>query len=68
MSEWQIEAKHPEEYLLALYSIEPVLIVHRLEMIARDREEELEDYLLGLGRWLPAFAQRIISDLRITSE
>ena len=67
LNKWQIEVKHPEEYLLALYSIEPVSVVHRLETIARDRQEELEDYLLGLGRWLPAFVQRIIGDLQITS-
>jgi len=64
---WQIEAKHPQEYLLALYSMEPISVVHRLETIARDREEDFEDYLLALGRWLPGFSQRILSDIQTSS-
>ena len=63
LTRWQIEVKHPEEYLLALYSIEPISIVHRLETIARNRHEELEDYLLGLGKWLPAFSQALLNDI-----
>lgn len=67
LSRWQIEAKHPEEYLLALYSMEPISVVHRLETIARDRAEDFEDYMLALGRSLPGFSQRILSDIQTSS-
>lgn len=66
LSAWQIEASHPQDYLLALYSMDPSIIVHRLNGICRKRENELEDYLLQLGRWLPAFSQTLLNDIGST--
>ena len=66
LSAWQIEASHPQDYLLALYSMDPSIVIHRLNGICRKRKTELEDYLLSLGRWLPAFSQTLLSDIGST--
>lgn len=60
---WQVEALHPQDYLLALYSMDAAIVIYRLSTICRKRNTTLEDYLLHLGRWLPAFSQKIICDL-----
>ena len=64
---WQTNALHPQDYLVTLYYINPALVIHKLETIASKRNVTLEDQLLKLGKWLPAFSQRILSDLNQTT-
>lgn len=63
---WRVIAQHPQDYLLALYSIEPLILLHKLENIARRRNRTLEDQLIELGNFLPAFSQQILEDLNET--
>jgi len=66
LSKWQISANHPQDYLLALHSMDPAIVVHKLNGICHRRNTELEDYLLHLGRWLPAFSQKLLNDIGST--
>lgn len=67
LSPWGIEALHPQQYLSALYSMEPVLVLHTLETISRRRNRELQDYLIDLGKFLPSFSRQILEDLKKSS-
>lgn len=62
---WQIQVLHPQDYLMTLYSIDPVTMIHRLGEIARKRNMDLETYLLKLGKWLPLFTGKILSHLQL---
>jgi len=64
---WLIDAQHPQDYLLILYSIDPIIVLHKLEMIARKRDCALEDHLIELGRFLPSFSQKVLGDISGTS-
>jgi len=60
---WNIEAVHPQDYLLTLYSMVPQIVVQKLNDIARDRDEELVQRVLRLGTSLPNFTAHLIEDL-----
>lgn len=60
---WHIEAVHPQDYLLTLYGMAPQIVVQKINDIARDREVELVECVLHLGKSLPSFAAHLIEDL-----
>ena len=62
---WHIEALHPQDYLITLYSMSPEIRVNKLHDISRKRNLSLEDLVLKLGISLPAFASHIIDDLSL---
>lgn len=66
LNPWHIDAQHPQDYLLIIYSIEPIIVLHKLEAVARKRDCSLEDHLIELGRFVPAFSQRILEDINET--
>ncbi len=57
---WGIKAVHPQDYLLTLYSMHPGIVMRRLAAIARDKEEDLEDVLIRLGKSTPRFSRHIL--------
>lgn len=63
LDRWNVTAIHPQDYLLTLYEIEPVIVLHQLEEIAHRRKVKLEDHLIDLGKFLPTLSQRIWEDL-----
>ena len=63
LASWNIEAVHPQDYLLTLYGMAPQIVVQKLNDIARDREEELVERVLHLGKSLPNFTAYLIEDL-----
>lgn len=63
LSPWNIEVKHPQDYLLTLYDIDKVQIVSRLAAIAARRSEDQEDVLVRLGAATPAFSSRLLDEL-----
>jgi len=65
LTQWGIEACHPQDYLLTLYSMSPKIVVHRLYQMARKREMELIDLVIILGKTLPNFSSHIIDDLAL---
>ena len=60
---WDIEAKHPQYYLLTLYEMDRAQVVSRIAAIATRRAEDMEDVLVRLGKSLPLFASRLLDDL-----
>lgn len=60
---WGIRAIHPQDYLLTLYSINPQVVIMKLNQIARKKDEELEDTILFLGKSLPIFSTRLLEDM-----
>lgn len=63
LSPWGIQARHPQEYLLVLFSLEPGLVRQQLGGIAQKRGCSVEDHLIDLGRFLPEFASRVMDEL-----
>lgn len=60
---WQVTAKHPQDYLVVLYEMEPKRVAACLGEIAGKRRLEIEDVVIRLGRTLPKFANRVLDDL-----
>jgi len=65
LTPWKIESCHPESYLLTLYSMAPEVVVSKLYQIARDREKELDEVLIHLGKSIPQFSSRLIDELAL---
>jgi len=63
LSKWNLEAIHPQEYLLSLYSMNPAVVTLKLSKIATDRNEDMEDVILNLGKSLPKFSSKLMDDL-----
>lgn len=60
---WGIEARHPQDYLLTLYEMDDVQVVARIAAIAAERDRDIEDVLIRLGKSVPLFAARLLDDL-----
>lgn len=63
LTQWAMEASHPQDYLLVLYEMEPKQVLVCLGEIAGRRSLEIQDVLIRLGRVLPAFSSRLLDDL-----
>lgn len=63
LAPWKVEVQHPQNYLLTLYGIDPVIVLHKLEEISRRRGVSLGDHLIDLGQFLPVFARRVWEDV-----
>lgn len=63
LDKWGVRALHPQDYLLTLYSINPQVVIMKLNQIARKKEEELEDTIFRFGKSLPAFSTRLLEDM-----
>jgi predicted nucleic acid-binding protein len=64
LAPWGIVARHPQEYLFTLFSMEPALVMHQLANIARKRKCSIEDHLIDLGRFLPVFSSRVLDAIK----
>jgi len=62
---WNVEVSHPQDYLLTLYSMAPEVVVQKLNLIAWEKEREVEDVILHLGKSVPAFTSHLISELEL---
>jgi predicted nucleic acid-binding protein len=54
-----VVALHPQDHLLSLWGIHPVLVAAKLSVMANERGEKLEDLLIHLGRSIPRFSSRV---------
>ena len=63
LAPWQIQAVHPSDYLITLYTIAPDVVVAKLCDMARARNLEPRLYLEKLGRSVPAFATHVAEAL-----
>jgi predicted nucleic acid-binding protein len=64
LNKWNVLAMHPQDQLLSLYGLEQQISLYKLTQIAFRREMELEDYLIKLGRFVPAFSQHVLGEIR----
>jgi predicted nucleic acid-binding protein len=60
---WNVEAVHPQDYLIALYSISPAVVIAKLAAISRDRQIPLEDVLIRLGKNVPRFSSQVLEEM-----
>jgi len=63
LAPWGVEAIDPASYLINLHTLDPGIVVSRLESIARRRKLAPEVVLAKLGRSVPAFAQHVAGAL-----
>lgn len=63
ISPWHISATHPQDYLLMLFELEPLHVMHQLGAISQKRGMTVEDHLIDLGKFLPQFASRLLDEL-----
>lgn len=63
LTPWRIAAVHPQDYMLLLFELEPLHVMHQLGAVAQKRGMALEDHLIDLGRFLPSFASKILEEL-----
>jgi predicted nucleic acid-binding protein len=63
LSPWHITATHPQDYLLMLFELEPLQVMHQLGAISQKRGLTVEDHLIDLGRFLPKFAALLLDEL-----
>ncbi len=63
LTPWGVTAKHPQDYLLTLFDLEPLHVMHQLGGIAQKRGCTLEDHLIDLGRFVPEFSARLLDEL-----
>ncbi len=63
LTPFSIEAVHPQDYLLTLYSMTPAIVMAKLAAMAERRQLHLEDLLIQLGRSVPAFAAQVLKDM-----
>lgn len=59
---WNVQAVHPQDYLLTLYSMNPGVVLGKVAAIATGHEEEMQDVLLHLGKSVPSFSARLLQD------
>jgi predicted nucleic acid-binding protein len=64
LQKWGIEAKSPDDFLLDLLDLAPVLMTHRLEQIAIRRKTDLESQVIHLGKSVPRFSSCLLSKLQ----
>lgn len=63
LSEWKISARHPQDYLLTLFFLEPLHVMHQLGSTAEKRGCSLMDHLIDLGRFVPLFSSCLLDEL-----
>lgn len=63
-----IDALHPQDYLLTLWSMNSPLVMRKLADIAKTRSKDLEDVVIGLGKSVPAFARRVLLEIGSTDD
>lgn len=65
LEKWNVKALHPQDHLLTLYSMNPQVVIMKLNQIARKKQGELEDVILAFGKSLPAFSTRLLEDMGV---
>ena len=63
LEEWDIQAIHPQDYLITLFEMSPEVVVDRLHLIGRDRGINPPEVLTHLTKSLPLFAESVAREL-----
>jgi predicted nucleic acid-binding protein len=62
---WDIEALHPDDFLIDVFYVNPELVVHILHEQAAEIDRELKKQLNVMRQGLPKFVQLVADSLRI---
>lgn len=65
---WQVDALHPQDYLLILWSMNPAVVMAKLGTMARDDQSELLDVLICLGQSVPRFSSQILEEMGVSGK
>jgi predicted nucleic acid-binding protein len=65
LDDWNVEALHPDDFLIDLYYLNPKLVVHTLHEQAADIDRSLEELLRGLKLPVPKFVQMLSDALGV---
>ena len=60
---WDIVVRHPQDFLMTLYSISPEVVVAKISEISAERGWKPEATLARLGKSVPAFVQQVAAAL-----
>ena len=63
LEKWSIVAMHPQDQLLSLYGLDPQIGLYKLTRIAFRHGGDLKDYLIDLGRFVPAFSEHVLGEI-----
>jgi predicted nucleic acid-binding protein len=63
LEKWNIVAMHPQDQLLSLYGLDPQIGLYKLTEIAFRQGGDLKDYLIDLGRFVPAFSHHVLGEI-----
>ena len=63
LSDWDIEAVHPQSYLATLYELSPQHVTNRIHEIAESRNVTPHKALADLGSALPRFAETVAEEM-----
>lgn len=65
LNPYGIDALHPQDYLLALWSIHPAGVMGKLATMASGLRKpvEIEDLLIRLGKSVPSFSCQVLSEM-----
>lgn len=64
LSKWDVEARHPDQFLMDLYALDPDIVTSRLRDQARTIGRTLPELLNTLHFGVPDFAKRIAAETR----
>jgi predicted nucleic acid-binding protein len=63
LQSWDIVVRHPQDFLMTLYSISPEVVVAKINEISAERGWRPEAMLARLGKSVPDFAQQVAAAL-----
>src|SRR5687768_12815390 len=62
-----VDAIHPQDYLLTLWSMNPAVVMAKLAAIATHKQLEIQDILIRLGKSVPRFSGQVLSDMGLSN-
>lgn len=65
---WHVEAFHPQDYLLVLWSMNPAVVMAKLGAMAHDEPAELLDLIIRLGKSVPRFSSQILEAMGVSGK
>jgi hypothetical protein len=60
---FNIDAIHPQDYLLTLWSMNPAVVMAKLAAMATHRQIEIQDTLIRLGKSVPRFSTQLLQQM-----
>ncbi len=65
LAPFRVEARHPDSFLIALYDLNPQVVIHTLDVQASAIRRSISELLNTLQRIIPGFAELVRSQLRL---